>query len=499
MLKNIFDIPWIGPLARAVWPWRLIRLALLVILLVMAAYGWHHHAIPGVAVPDPLMYTNIANYFLWVLWIMGVVFLALLMGRIWCTVCPLGWLNGVVARFGLQRELPRPLRNFIPVTLTLVALQLAVYLLAIHRFPDYTAVLIALMLLGTITCGLLFRKRAFCSLLCPAGAVFGLYARVAPWQLRVKDVDVCAACADKPCVSGDSYWKQLSLGPAILSVHCRRPDCPVDLVPAEISDSATCSLCLHCAQNCDKDNILLGRRPWLADLRGAALSPSETFFFVVLLGMVTANFAKVFVELREGIFWLPQQAALLLGWAAPGFYLLAGLWVTLAFPLLLLLPAYLVLRLGEMRTTVASGGDLPLAPTAPPAASAGFWRQLGELSLPLIPLLLAAHVVLAVVKLNAKIGYFPYVLQDPTGVKSYLAMNVMTTVTPPGVLIPLDILKWLVLALLVAGFLLALLAARRVMTAVTRQSRTFTAAAMTAALTLTLLYGATVIRWLFIR
>ena len=493
-MKNLFDIPGIGPLLRRPWPWRLLRIVLLLTLLVMIAYGWHQHAIPGVAVKDPLMYGNLATYFFWVLWIMGVVFLGLLFGRLWCTVCPLGWLNGVVTRFGLQRPLPYWLRNFVPVTLTLVALQLAVYLLTVHRYPDYTARLLVLMLLLTVVCGLLFRQRAFCSLFCPAGAVLGLYARVAPWQLRVRETATCAACSKKRCVSGESYWQEYRLGPARLFWYRRRPDCPVDLVPAEICDSATCSLCLHCAQNCDKDNLRLGTRPWLADLSGATLSRSESFFFVVLLGMVTANFAKVYVDLREAIFWLPQQAALLTGWGAAGFYFLAALWVTLLFPLLLLLPGYLLLRLGELRSAVAAG---PVAPGEPPAPGTGFWDAVGRLALPTIPLVLAAHVVLALVKLNAKGGYLPFVLRDPSGVQSYLAMNVMQTVTQPGVLLPLDLLKWLVLGAVAGGCALSLLSIRR--SARAGAPRGFATGAVAVVLLLTLLYGATVVRWLFIR
>jgi len=497
VLKNLLEIKGLGRVLLTPWIWRLLRLTALALLLVMAGYGWHHHAIPGVQVRDPLMYTNLASYFFWVLWIMGVVFIALFLGRAWCTVCPLGWLNGLFSRIGLQLPLPAWLRNFVPVTITLVALQLAVYFLAVHRFPDYTARLLALMLLLAAVAGLFFRKRAFCTLLCPAGAVFGLYARVAPFQLRVKDPDVCAGCTSQSCIAGGSVWRRFSLGRGVFFWRGERPDCPVDLVPVAIEESSTCTLCLHCAQNCENRNILLGSRPWLADLEQGRLAPTETLFFLVLLGMLTANFSKVYVELREAIFWAPQQAALLLGWSESGFYLLAALWVTLVFPLLLVLPGYFALRLGELRSETCAGPPT-LAP--PPAALAGdgFWTDLGRLLLPMIPLVLAAHVVLAVVKLNAKGGYLPYVLQDPSGVRSYLAMNVMHTVRAPGVLIPLDILKWLVLALIAGGYLLALAAARRV----GRQQPAggnFILAAGIGVTILAGLYGATVIRWLFIR
>jgi hypothetical protein len=269
------------------------------------------------------------------------------------------------------------------------------------------------------------------------------------------------------------------------------------LVPVEIRDSATCSLCLHCAQNCEKENIRIGWRPWLADLEQGRLPASEAFFFVVLLGMITANFAKVYTELRELIFAAPQQLSVLLGWGANGFYFFSALWVTLIFPLLLILPGYLLVRLGSARIVTVPAGNLQSLPEpSPPPA---FWSIVGRLALAAIPMILAAHVVLAVVKLNAKGAYLPFVLQDPSGVQSYLAMNVMHTVNQPGVLIPLDLLKWLVLALLLFGYGLAIIAARRVARVQGKIDHGYLAGAITMVTILAAIYGSTVIRWLFIR
>lgn len=503
-MRNLLDLLWLRRLLLSPWFWRVLRLAALGVLLAMIAWGWHHHGIPGVSVKDPLMYTNLATHLFWVWWMMGVVFIALLLGRAWCAVCPVGWLNELVSRLGLQRSLPKWLRNFVPVTLTLVVLQLSVYLFTIHRYPDYTAILMALTLLLAVLVGLVFRKRAFCSLFCPAGAVMGLYARVAPFQLRVKDATVCAGCADKECVSGGRVWSKVTFGRGIFYWHGSRRDCPVDLMPAEVCDSAECQLCLHCARNCPNDNILLGRRFWLADLRPGSLSSSESFFFLVLMGMLTANFSKVYVDLREAIFWLPQHTAALIGWQAGGYYLLATLWVTLLLPVLLLLPGLLVLKLGSIRISSAepeppSLSDVNRLPTPDPRP--GFWASLGLLALPCIPLVLTAHLLLALVKVNAKAAFLPYVLQDPTGVTSYLAMNVMQLVGQPGLLVPLEILKWLILLLMVSGLGFSLLAAGRVagrLAGIYPTRVYFLAAGLVVGLVGSL-YVATVIRWLFIR
>lgn len=504
MLKNVLDIPFIGALIRAAWTWRLMRLAMLCLLLAMIAFGWHQHDIPGVAVRDPLMYANFTTFNLWVLWMMGMVFVALVLGRSWCTVCPVGWLNGLVSRFGLRRELPSWLKNFIPVTLVLVLLQLLVYFLAIHRYPDYSSVLLVWMVVLALAAGLVFRRRSFCLLFCPAGAMFSLYARIAPWQLRVKDSAVCAACQEKPCIDSAPVWKQASLGGLRLSWRTRPEGCPVALVPAEINDSATCTLCMNCVQTCCNDNISLGSRSWPGDLRQGGLRPGEAFFFLVLLGLLTANFAKVHISLREAIFWLPQNLALSLSWDAAGFYPLAVVWIGILFPLLLLVPGLLIYLAGQIKISTLDGASA----SAPKAVEAGvtlygLMTLVGRLALPLLPLVLSAHLVLALVKLNAKLGFLPLTLQDPSGVKSYLATNIVQTMSPPGVLISLDILKWVVAVLLLVGMVLSVVAgrvaARSVATGTQYTDRPFFAAVLVSILVLSCFYGSTVLEWLFVR
>lgn len=493
-MKDLLHLPLLGPLLRSGWFWRLCRLLLLALTLVVIASGWRHHGIPGIAAKDALMYTSFATFGLWVLWLMGLVLLALFAGRLWCAVCPFGWLNGLLSRYGFQRPLPAWLGGMMPVTLLLVGLQIAVYLLAIHRYPDYSARLLVLLLAALIFSSVVFRKRAFCQLFCPAGAVLKCYARVAPFELRVRDAEVCAGCDSVQCVSRQSFWQRYAWGAAILHLQRRRPGCPVDIHPRQIDDNGDCTLCMNCVENCCNDNLRLGFRPWLAELSQALPGRGETFLLLVLTGMVTANFSKVNVPLRELLYALPKQSALLLGWQADGYFLLAALWITLLLPLLLALPGMVIYRLRFLRMSQV---DAPAEPQQTEERRSLF-AGLSDLLLPTIPLLLSAHLILAVVKLNAKLGYLPLALSDLSGVRSYLAVRLLGTLPQPGVLLPLDLLKWLVLALLVIGYLLALWAVKKI--AAAREGRRFylTAALVNLSL-LAGLYLHTVIRWLFVR
>jgi hypothetical protein len=128
---------------------------------------------------------------------------------------------------------------------------------------------------------------------------------------------------------------------------------------------------------------------------------------------------------------------------------------------------------------------------------------LGRLELSSLPLVLAAHLVLAIVKLNAKLGYLPLTLQDPSGVKSFLATSIMQTLSPPGVLVSLDILKWLVALLLIVGLALSILAAWTVAGSEVKGQQTtdrpFFVAALVTIVVLSGFYGSTVVEWLFVR
>jgi hypothetical protein len=74
-------------------------------------------------------------------------------------------------------------------------------------------------------------------------------------------------------------------------------------------------------------------------------------------------------------------------------------------------------------------------------------------------------------------------------------------VPPPGLLLQLDLLKWIIMTLLLGGTALCLPAVRRCMRALPPRTSVpgFVAAVTVTVGMLGALYGATVIRWLFVR
>jgi hypothetical protein len=108
---------------------------------------------------------------------------------------------------------------------------------------------------------------------------------------------------------------------------------------------------------------------------------------------------------------------------------------------------------------------------------------------------LGAHGALALVKLNAKAGYVPYLFYDPRGASTYLAIHVAQTLPVPDLLLPLGVLRWAALVVLGLGVLggtrEALKGWRRLPGGAER------AAPVLAFVALSALFGAALVHWLF--
>ncbi len=469
-----FDLTRLPFLRRAVkhplFP-GVIQAAALAVFVALIVLGWNFHGIRGVDLPDPLAYTNLTTLFFWVIWLMGLVILIPFIGRLWCTVCPLGLINDLLARVGLRRRYPRVLRNFLLAALLLLFYNGYVAIRNVSHYPDLSARLLLAVGLILILAGVLFRGRIFCGYLCPIGAMIGVYSRISPWRLEVRDRDRCRTCETKACYTGDQRWFRLATPFGAVTFPYRRPGCQVDLFPPELVEDPHCVMCTQCIKNCPYDNITWGTRPFLRGITGGmAPSRSETIFMMVLMGATFGIFTRVWPELGALVSAPGEWAVGLLGatgsWAAA----VRIVWSFALLPILVIhvlaAVAWLLCR-SEVRPVEAPPAadqrvrfDFGLAERrmAGEEAEEG-WR--GErfsivgltraFTVSFVPLILASHAAFALVKLNEKIAYIPGALRDPTGVKFYLAIHRLGMQAAPRELVPLAFLRWVALAVVIAG------------------------------------------------
>jgi polyferredoxin len=368
--------------------------------------------------------TNLTTLFVWGLWWPGMIALALLGGRLWCTVCPMELINrladAAVRRTGWPRvSLGRWLKAGWLIVLLYIVLQLLVAGYSIHRVPHYTSLML-LALFGTaLVTGLFFQEpRSFCRAFCPAGALLSVYGRYTPLQLDIRDPAVCGRCRTKDCVAQKNRFR------------FDKRSCPSMIQPFRRRQSDPCVLCFQCAKVCPYDNIGYGwvRRSATSRMH-RSLKPFEALFLLIAAGFVAHEVAGE-VKWFDAIFHTVPTG--LHAWAPPvPFGWFEALWFLLIFPAAIWLISLSVSYLLDER----SPWKVVLIAAATGAA----------------PVVAAAHLAKALAKGCSWGGFLPLALAAPTGMENFQRIQTQS-LTLPSELIGLPAVGWVMLMTVAALF-----------------------------------------------
>jgi hypothetical protein len=230
---------------------------------------------------------------------------------------------------------------------------------------------LAVLVIAAVGLSVIFERRAFCRYLCPVGGFIGLYAQLAPVEVRVRDAAVCAAHTEKTCYTGSAAGY----------------GCPWQVYPGGLAKNTYCGTCLECLRTCPHDNIVLNLRPFGADLaQPAGRRMDEAFKAFLMLGS-----ALVYSAVLLGPWGALKTAAYAVGsWAWLAY---AAAFIAFVFGLL---PAafWLAVRL-------AGRGQLR--------------QRFVALAYSLIPLGLAAWMAFSLSFVFANLSYVWPALSDPLG------------------------------------------------------------------------------------
>jgi len=328
MHYNLLQISWIRSLGISRWP--------LLIFRALALGGFVFAIFTGL-LGTPVGSRNFSIIMVWIVWWAALILMVVpVLGRGWCAVCPIPmpgeWLgNGAVLgplqnnkRHTAGRRFPKIFRN---IWLQNGAFSLmAIFSAVILTRPQVTAWVLLSMILLAVAASTLYERRSFCRYLCPVGGFIGLYAQLAPIELRVIDTKVCAAHKEKSCYRGNENGY----------------GCPWDVYPGGLKLNTNCGLCMECLRTCEFDNIALNLRSIGADLKTTSRRGlDESFKTFIMLGS-----AIVYAAVMLGPWGVLKDAAYQIGSLA---------WLGYAASLLLftwgLLPGifYLVTRTSQKR------------------------------------------------------------------------------------------------------------------------------------------------------
>src|SRR5215207_1487851 len=376
-----------SPLLKNALKSRYPQLAVFIVMVV----GYIFAILAGL-IGTPVGSHNFSIVFVWIAWWAILILVAVpFFGRGWCAVCPIPlpgeWLQrgAMLAPAGkkpkwLNLRVPRMFRNIWLQNISF--LLLALFSSVLLTTPNITGIVLAGMLFGAIGLSTIFERRAFCRYLCPVGGFIGIYAQTAPFELRIKDKQVCASCVGKPCYNGSSAGY----------------GCPWDVFPGGLTKNTYCGLCLECMRTCPHDNIAVSLRPFSADLAKPSSRMDEAFKAFIMLGS-----AMIYAGVLLGPWGILKDAAYNVGTGAWFMYVVAFLGIIFG-----ILPGFFTLGLLQKKSR------LPLK------------QRFTSLSTALIPLGLMFWVAFSLSFVLTNASYIMAARSHPLG----LGWNVFGTADP---------------------------------------------------------------------
>lgn len=185
---------------------------------------------------------NLAGVLPWIHWRALSILALLVLGNLFCMVCPFTFVRDVGRRvMPARRRWPRVLRTkWLPAGL------LVVYLWAYEAFglwnsPWATAWIIAGYFLGALIIDGLFRGATFCKYVCPIGQFHFVTSLVSPREVRVRSEAVCKSCQTHDCIRGNESAR----------------GCELYLFQPKKVGNLDCTFCLDCVKACPHDNVSL--------------------------------------------------------------------------------------------------------------------------------------------------------------------------------------------------------------------------------------------------
>ncbi len=292
---DLLRLPLLGPIMR----WRYFRRCLQILLLGLAALI----IFDGLLGPQvsPL---NLAGVLPWTHWRTFTVIALLVVGNLFCMACPFTFVRDLGRKILPARfPWPRALRSK-----WLAVVLIVIYLWAYEAFdlwndPAATAWIIFGYFLAALFIDGFFRGASFCKFVCPIGQFHFVQSFVSPFEVKIRQPDVCASCRTFDCIKGNAVQR----------------GCELELFQPKKSGNMDCTFCLDCVQACPHDNVgliavvpgtdLIADRP-RSSVGNYARRPDLAALVLVLTFGAFANAAGMVLPVLNGLTRLSEKIGL---------------------------------------------------------------------------------------------------------------------------------------------------------------------------------------------
>jgi cytochrome c oxidase assembly factor CtaG/ferredoxin len=335
---DLFKVPFLGIILKSKLFRRGMQLILFLLAIAIVLDGWFG---PQTA---PM---NLAGVLPWTHWRGFSVLALLICGNFFCMACPFTFVRDIGRRFlPAKRVWPRLFR-----TKWLAVVLIGIYLWAYEAFslwnsPWLTAWVITAYFVAALLVDGFFRDASFCKYVCPIGQFHFVQSLVSPFEVKVRQPDVCASCRTYDCIRGNDQQR----------------GCELKLFQPKKKSSFDCTFCMDCVHACPHENVSLiavtpGKSLWDGEQRSSIGRFSKrTDLAGLILLLVCGAFANA-AGMTAPISSLFDLCMLSLGLGRP---LVIGIFLLFT---LVLLPAVLVSLAGLISRCLMEDPKVTFHPT----------------------------------------------------------------------------------------------------------------------------------------
>jgi len=207
-----------------------------------------------------------------IFWPLFIVVTLPTFGRIFCGICPHGFLGQYITKFGLKRKIPPYLANrYIGIMLLFIGWWGVYYIFpGVYRTPLGSAILFTVMTAVAFIFYYLYKDMAYCKYICPIGTALRAYSKLSfTWFGTYKES--CKSCKSFECAKS----------------------CPYGLSPFNFekkNSMGDCTLCMECAHSCEAIRFSF-TKPGFSLYRKFKEMSEEVWVYILILAAIPISMA----------------------------------------------------------------------------------------------------------------------------------------------------------------------------------------------------------------
>ncbi|QOP41527.1 4Fe-4S binding protein [Sulfurimonas marina] len=235
-----------------------LRVLIAVVFFYAIYYGYAH---PG----KENIFTSAV--FWGVFWALFMVVTLPTLGRVFCGVCPHGFIGKYITKYGLQKKMPKWMQNrYIGIAILMIGWWGVYYAYpGLFRSPLGTAVMFTVMTLLAFGLYFVYRDMSYCKSVCPIGVLSRAYSKMSfTWIGTYKDE--CSSCKTFDCASV----------------------CDQNLKPFTFdkrNSMTDCTLCMDCTSACEAVAFKV-KKPSFSLFGKFQSMPAEIWAYLLILAAI---------------------------------------------------------------------------------------------------------------------------------------------------------------------------------------------------------------------